>query len=82
MFKLAARESNNEVSDLLIRHLHISHNAPYLPPKSLHKYCFQILLGRLQYPGEMKKKRSCKILGGEARCIMGDVQVACKRVWQ
>ena len=65
MFKLAARESNNEVSDLLIRHLHISHNAPYLPPKSLHKYCFQILLGRLQYPGEMKKKRSCKILGGK-----------------
>ena len=24
-----------------IRHLHISHNAPYLPPKILHKHCFQ-----------------------------------------
>ena len=30
-----------------IRHLHISHNAPYLPPKSLHKHCFQFLLGQL-----------------------------------
>ena len=25
---------------LAIRHLHISHNAPYLPPKILHKHCF------------------------------------------
>ena len=32
---------------LAIRHLHISHNAPYLPPKILHKHCFQFLLGRL-----------------------------------
>ena len=64
MFKLAARESNNEVSDLLIRHLHICHNAPYLPPKSLHNYCFQILLGRLQYPGGMKKKGHAKFWGG------------------
>ena len=23
---------------LLIRHFHISHNAPYLPPKILHKH--------------------------------------------
>ena len=37
------------------QHFHISHNAPYLLPpprhplqkKSLHKYCFQFLLGRL-----------------------------------
>ena len=29
----------------LIRHLHISHNAPYLPPKILHKFCFSFLLG-------------------------------------
>ena len=48
----------------LTRHLHISHNAPYLPPKSLHMYCFQILLGRLQYPGEMKKKGHAKFGGG------------------
>ena len=30
-----------------IRHLHFSHNAPYLPPKILHKRCFQFLLRRL-----------------------------------
>ena len=29
------------------RHFHISHNAPYLLPKILHKHCFQFLLGRL-----------------------------------
>ena len=32
---------------IIILHLHISHNAPYLPTKILHKYCFQFLLGRL-----------------------------------
>ena len=30
-----------------MRHLHISHNEAYLPPKILHKHCFQFLLGRL-----------------------------------
>ena len=30
-----------------IRHLHIPHNAPYLPPKILHRHCFQFLLRRL-----------------------------------
>ena len=29
-----------------IHHFHISHNALYLPPKILHKPCFQFLLGR------------------------------------
>ena len=33
--------------DPIIRHLHISHDAPYLPPQILHKHCFQFLLGRL-----------------------------------
>ena len=28
-----------------IRHLHISHNAPYLPPRILHNLCFSFLLG-------------------------------------
>ena len=50
---------------LLIRHFHISHNAPYLPPKILHKHCFQFLLGRLWYPGEMKNKGYARIgVGG------------------
>ena len=28
-------------------YLHLSHTAPYLPPKILHKHCFQFLLGWL-----------------------------------
>ena len=36
-----ARESS------AIRHLHVSHNAPYLPPKILHTHYFHFLLGRL-----------------------------------
>ena len=47
----------------LIRHLHI-HNAPYLPPKVLHKYCFQSL-GTAVIPRRNEKQRLCKILGGK-----------------
>ena len=60
-----------------IRHFHISHNAPYLPPNILHKHCFQCLLGR---PGEMKKKMVMQNLGGggggQIRYIMRNVRVA------
>ena len=61
-----------------IRHFHISHNAPYLPPNILHKDCFLFLLGR---PGEMKNKGYAKFGRGgggvgEIRCIMGNVRVA------
>ena len=53
-----------------IRQLQISHNAPYLPPKIFQKHCFQFLLGRLQYPEEMKNKGYAKMFffwggGGE-----------------
>ena len=64
-----------------IRHLHISHNAPYLPRKILHKHCFQFPLGRLR-PRRNEKQSLCNffLLGGrgaaQIRCIMGDVQVA------
>ena len=43
----------------------ISHNAPYLPPKILHKHCFQLLLGRLKYLVEVKNKGYAKFGGGE-----------------
>ena len=46
------------------RHFHLSHNAPYLLPKILHKHCFQFLLGRLQYPGETKNKGYAEIWSG------------------
>ena len=53
-------------------HISIMH-APYLPPKILHNHCFQFLLGRLQYPGEMKTK-VMQNLRGQIRCIMGNVE--------
>ena len=44
-------------------------------PKILHKHCFQFLLGRLQYPGEMKNK-GYEILFWGRGGIIGGVQVA------
>ena len=35
-----------------IRDLHISHNAPYLPPKILHNLCFSFPLGIAAVPKE------------------------------
>ena len=58
-----------------IRHLHISHKAPYWPPKILHTHCFQFFLGRLQYPGAMKNKGYAKFWGAKkvhyGRCTSG-----------
>ena len=55
-----------------LRHLHISHNAPYLPPplppppkKNFHILCFSFLLGITAVPK----------FWGQIRCSMGDVQV-------
>ena len=58
-----------------MRHLHISHNASFLPPKILHKHCYQFLLGRLLYPGEIKNKGYAKYWGANkvdyGRCASG-----------
>ena len=60
-----------------VRHLLISHNAPYLPFKILHKHCFQFLLGRLYYPGELKNKGYAKFWGANkvhyGRCASGEL---------
>ena len=62
----------------LIHHLHISQNAPCLPPKILQKHCFHVLLDSC-YTQQKWKPRLCKIWwggeGGQTRCIMGDVQI-------
>ena len=60
------------------RHVHISHNAPYLPPP---KFCKSIvfnklfLLGWLKYSGEMKNKGYVKFWGANkvelGRCASG-----------
>ena len=62
---------------LAIRHLHISHNSPYLPLK----FCISIVLN-FSYrtavkPRRNEKQRLCNISGGgQKRCIVEDVQVA------
>ena len=65
-----------------IRHLHISHNAPYSPHPSrsdLHDLCFSFLLGVTAVPREIENNAYAKFWG-QIRCcvwcIMGDVQVA------
>ena len=53
-----------------ISHLHISHNAPYLPPppppskgkKFWHKHCFKISLSVAVIPRGNEKQRLCKII--------------------
>ena len=37
-----------------IRYFHIDHNAPCLPPKILHNYCFQFLQGNTVVPREIE----------------------------
>ena len=60
------------------RHLHISPNAPYLPPKILHNLCCSFLLGITAVPREIENNAYAKFGGGgeQIRCVMGDVQVA------
>ena len=67
-----------------IRHSHVSHNAPYLPPKppptpppKKNAYVlFSISLGTAVIPRRNEKQRLCKNFGGQIRCIIADAQVA------
>ena len=63
------------VASLGIPHFHISHNAPYLPPKILHKHCFHFSWDGCNTQEKWKTKvmQNC---GRQIRCIMGNVQVA------
>ena len=59
-----------------IRHLHISHDAPYLPPKICITFVFHF--SWVLQPSEEKLKTMLMQNlggGGQIRCIMGDVQV-------
>ena len=58
-----------------IHHLHISHNAPYLPLKILHKPCFSFFLGITAVPREIETMLMRNFVG-QIRCVMGDVEVA------
>ena len=46
-----------------IRLFHISHTAPYLPPKILHNLCFSILLGITAVPREIENNTYVKFWG-------------------
>ena len=61
----------------IIRHLHISHNAPHLPPKFCITFVFHFSWV-LQPSHEKLKTMLIQNFGWQIRCIMGDVQVAYK----
>ena len=46
-----------------IRDFHISHSAPYLPPKILHNLCFSFLLGITAVPREIENNTYVKFWG-------------------
>ena len=58
-----------------IRHLHISHNAPYFPAKILHNLCFSFLLGITTVPREIENNANAKFWGANkvhyGRCASG-----------
>ena len=58
-----------------IRHLHISHNAPYLPHKILHNLCFSFLLGITAAPREIENNACAEFWGANkvhcGRCPSG-----------
>ena len=62
-----------------MHHLHISHNAPYLPPLPPQKKKICTSSCNTQ---EKWKTKVMQNLGEQIRCIMGDVQVAYCHLWQ
>ena len=51
-------------AQIYIRHLHIFHNTPCLPPKILHNLCFSLLLGITAVPREIESNAYTKFGGG------------------
>lgn len=68
-----ARTGQNQI----IRHLHIRHNTPCLPPKILLKHCAKFLLTRDEWSGEIKIKFMQNVWreteGYYARCTNGEL---------
>ena len=54
-----------------IRHLHISHNAPYLPPQILYNLCFSFLRGITAVPREIEKQCLRKLFLGANKVHYG-----------
>ena len=60
----------------VIRRLHISHNAPYLPWNILHNLIVFHFSWVLQLSQEKLKTMLMQNFWGQISCTMGDVQVA------
>ena len=64
-----------KITTLHIRHLDISHNASYLPPKILHNLCFSFLLDIPAVPTEIENNAYAKLWGANkvhyGRCASG-----------
>ena len=56
----------------VIRNFHISHNAPYLPPKILHNLCFSFLLGITAISREIENNVYVKF-EGLVRCKLWEM---------
>ena len=54
---------NCSIPCLLIRHVQISHNTPFLPPQILHNLCFLFLLGVTAVPREIENNAYAKFWG-------------------
>ena len=70
-----------------IRHFHISHNAPYLPPKILHNLCFSFLLGFTAVPREIENNAystlpSFRTLKTKARFLRRPFQLSVNKVFR
>ena len=64
----------NSSFSIVIRHLHISHSAPYLPPQNVAEALFSISLGMAVIPRGNEIQRLCNIFffgggGGEANKV-------------
>lgn len=73
-----ARTGQNQI----IRHLHIRHNTPCLPPKILLKHCAKFLLTRDEWSGEIKNKVYAKCLEGNrgVLCAMYKWRISFKKL--
>ena len=60
-----------------IRHVHISHNAPYFPSVFCISIVFNFSWDGCDTRGKWKTKVT-QNLGGQKRCIMGNMEVACR----
>ena len=73
-------ECDDQSTSRSILQLHIYHNTPCLPPKTLHSLCFVYLLVITVVPREIKDHACAKMGGGGGeggtRCIMGNVKMA------